>query len=183
MTDAHIKSRELKVYFADRKLGFEVNCKDSNPVQSFPKLCFSKKAPASTANVTCLLTAMPTPTQPCEPISLHRGLNFVTVCLMPAASLVGPPYFSASGDLWLEGNQILPGVNTVSGPMNFSGLRFPATQNVGPVAPFPRLARKQVVCWLRFLRVLTVSPIFNRVKTIFTPLLSYTPHESPPRCL
>ena len=122
MTDAHIKSRELKVYFADRKLGFEVNCKDSNPVQSFPKLCFSKNGPASTANVTCLLTAMPTPTQPCEPISLHRGLSFVTVCLMLAASLVGSPYFSASGDLWLEGNQLLPGVNTVSGPMNFSGL-------------------------------------------------------------
>ena len=37
MTDAHIKSRDLTVYFTDKQLEFEVKCSDFNPAQSFPK--------------------------------------------------------------------------------------------------------------------------------------------------
>ena len=122
MTDAYIKSRDLTAYFADKQLGFEVKCNDFKPAQSFPKLGIPQNGFASSANVTCLITAMPTPTQACNPITLHKGLNFVTVCVMLAASLVVSPDCWASCYLWLEGNQIIPGVNTVSGPMRISGL-------------------------------------------------------------
>ena len=59
MTNARIRSREHKVYFADRQLGFEVDCKDVNPAKSFPALCSSNSGFASSANVTYLLTAVP----------------------------------------------------------------------------------------------------------------------------
>ena len=43
-------------------------------------------------------------------------------CLCDARRIIGGFPFSALGDLWLEGNQIILGVNTVSGPMIISGL-------------------------------------------------------------
>ena len=139
MTNAHIRSRELKVYFADKQLGFEVACKDVNPAKSFPTLCSSHSGFASSANVTCLLTAVPPPPQTRAPISLHKGFNLVTVCLMLAASLASSPYFSTLGDLWLEGKQVLPGVNTVSGPIHFSGLSrmTQLTEHATPYPPVP----------------------------------------------
>ena len=59
MTNAHIRSREFKVYFADKQLGFEIDCKDVNPAKSFPMLCSSHSGFASSANLTCLLKAVP----------------------------------------------------------------------------------------------------------------------------
>ena len=136
MTNAHIRSRELKVYFADKQLGFEVACKDVNPAKSFPALCSSHSGFTSSANVTCLLTAVPPPPQTRAPISLHKGFNLVTVCLMLATSLASSPYFSTLGDLWLEGKQVLPGVNTISGPIHFSGLSR-MTQLTDHATPYP----------------------------------------------
>ena len=57
MTDAHIHSRELKVYFGDKGLEFEVACRDSSPAHSFPQLRIPRNFSNSSANVTCLLTA------------------------------------------------------------------------------------------------------------------------------
>ena len=69
-------------------------------------------------------------------ISLHKGFNLVTVCLMLATSLVSFPYFSTLGDLLLEGKQVLPGANTISGPIHFSGLSR-MTQVTDHATPYP----------------------------------------------
>ena len=121
MTNAHIRSRELKVYFADKQLGPEVDCKDVNPAKSFPTLCSSHSGFVSSANIPCLLTIVPPPPQTRAPISLHKGFNLVTVCMMLATSFISSPYFSNLGDLWLEGKQVLPGVMSLVVPSIFLG--------------------------------------------------------------
>ena len=68
---------------------------------------------AHVATRMCLLTSSPTPSQLSEPIRLHRGFNLVTLCLVMTASLVGS--FMFSSPLWLEGNEVCPGVRVVSG--------------------------------------------------------------------
>ena len=79
---------------------------------------------------------MPTPTRLCEPISLHNGLNFVSVCLLLTTSLVGSSLFLASGSLWLEGNQIFPGVHTLSGPISLSGMSSMVHLTAKAMLPF-----------------------------------------------
>ena len=120
-TDARIYSKELKVYFADSAMNFEITCYDSNPNEAFPALRSQQPCRSSTANVTCLLTAMPSHDAPAEHVSLTRGLNFVTVCIVIAASLVGSPLLS--GPLWLEGTQFSPGLQTLSGPIDLQSLK------------------------------------------------------------
>ena len=121
LTDARISSRELKVYFADRTMDFQISCYDSNPLQAFPTLRNPKSSPDSSANVTCLLTAMPSSCEPGGCVSFARGFNLVTVCFLVTASLVGSPLFS--GPLWLEGNQFSPGLETLSGPIDFQSIQ------------------------------------------------------------
>ena len=120
-TDTRIRSKELKVYFADPAMDFEISCHDSNPLRSFPVLGRQHSTPSSSANVTCLLTAMPTTHQQQQHVTLTRGFNLVTVCLVIAASLVGSPIFS--GPLWLEGTNFSPGLQTLSGPITLEALR------------------------------------------------------------
>ena len=120
-TDARIRSKELKVYFADPAMDFEISCHNSNPLRSFPVLGRQNSTPSSSANVTCLLTAMPTTHQQQQHVTLTRGFNLVTVCLVIAASLVGFPIFS--GPLWLEGTNFSPGLQTLSGPITLEALR------------------------------------------------------------
>ena len=116
LTDAHIRSRARKVYFADKGLNFEVCCSDTNPIQEYPHLSLPNDR-SSSANVTCLLT---TAVQGSEPIPLHKGFHFLTVCVLLTASLVGSPLFSASQPLWLAGSSLMPGVSTLSGPIALS---------------------------------------------------------------
>ena len=120
-TDAGIYSKDLKVYFADSAMDFEINCYDSNPNEAFTALRSHQPCRSSTANFTYLLTAMPRHDAPVEPVSLSRGLNFVTVCIFVAASLIGSPLLS--GPLWLEGTQFLPGLQTLSGPIDLQLLK------------------------------------------------------------
>ena len=67
---------------------------------------------------TCLLTPMPPPTQPKERITLHRGFSVVSFCLLLASLLVGSSLLTAS--MWLEGQEICPGVQVVSGPIDLA---------------------------------------------------------------
>ena len=120
LTDASIRSRELKVYFADQTMDFEISCHDSNPLHAFPTLRNPNCGSGSSANVTCLMTVMPSSCGTAECVSLVRGFNLVTVCFIVAASLVGSPLFS--GPLWLEGNQFSPGLTTLSGPIDFQSV-------------------------------------------------------------
>ena len=128
-TDARIRCKDLKVYFADSALGFEVSCYDSNPLRSFPVLHSSKSPPDSSANITCLLTSMPAEHGAPAQVSLHPGFNLVTVYLVLATSLVGTSFFS--GPLWLEGSYFSPGLQTLSGPITMETL-----QSSSDTAPF-----------------------------------------------
>ena len=120
------------VTFTDPDLNFSVSCPNENQLDLYPRLgnpySNSPRSGTSSANVitpvrmlTC--TSTPTPSQPSEPIKLHLGFNLVTLCLVMTASLVGSSMFSNS--LWLEGNEVCPGVHVVSGPISFLRLAFP----------------------------------------------------------
>ena len=120
-TDARIHSKDLRVFFADSAMNFEISCYDSNPLDVFSVSKSQNPSMSSTANVTCLLTAMPPACGPGEHVTLRRGLNLVTVCFVITASLIGSPLLS--GTLWLEGNQFSPGLQTLSGPIDFRALK------------------------------------------------------------
>ena len=104
ITKAHTDHSGLKVHFADPPMNFTVTCRDTNPLDAFPPLRnqTSSSAPPglstsppqgpSSANITCLLTAMPSPAHPSSHIHLHRGFNLVTLCLVMTASLVGSTF-------------------------------------------------------------------------------------------
>ena len=102
-------------------MNFEISCYDLNPLAAFPLLRSPKLSPGSTANVTCLVTAMPKSGGTAEYISLSRGLNIITVCLVVAASVVGTSLLS--GPLWLEGSQFSPGLQTLSGPIDLRSMK------------------------------------------------------------
>ena len=120
-TDARIYSKDLQVFFADSAMNFEISCYDSNPLTAFSVPKSQNPSMSSTANVTCLLTAMPPACGPGEQVTLRRGLNLLTVCFVITAFLIGSPLLS--GSLWLEGNQFSPGLQTLSGPINFRALK------------------------------------------------------------
>ena len=132
ITKAHTDHAGLKVHFADPPMNFTVTCRDTNPLDAFPPMrnqpsssappgpsSSSSMAPPST-NVTCLLTAMPSPSHPSTHIRLHRGFNLVTLCLVMTASLVGSSLFSSPQ--WLEGQEISPGIQVISGPFDLHAL-------------------------------------------------------------
>ena len=104
ITKAHTDHSGLKVHFADPPMNFSVICRDTNPLDAFPPLRNQNSSSAppglstsppqgpSSANITCLLTAMPSPAYPSSHICLHRGFNLVTLCLVITASLLVPPW-------------------------------------------------------------------------------------------
>ena len=67
---------------------------------------------------TCLLTSMPPPSQPRECVTLHGGFNVVSFCLFLANSLVGTSLLATP--MWLEGQEICPGVQVISGPIDLN---------------------------------------------------------------
>ena len=132
ITKAHTDHAGLKVHFADPPMNFTVTCRDTNPLDAFPPMrnqtsssappgpsSSPSMAPPST-NVTCLLTTMPSPSHPSTHIRLHRGFNLVTLCLVMTASLVGSSLFSSPQ--WLEGQEISPGIQVISGPLDLHAL-------------------------------------------------------------
>ena len=59
-TDARIYSKDLRVYFADSDMNFEISCYDSNPLSGFPSMqCQGSILSASSVNITCLATSLP----------------------------------------------------------------------------------------------------------------------------
>ena len=132
ITKTHTDHSGLKVHFADPPMNFTVTCRDTNPLDAFPPLRkqTSSSAPPglstsppqgpSSANITCLLTAMPSPVHPSSHIRLHRGFNLVTLCLVMTASLVGSTLFSFPQ--WLEGKEISDGLQVISGPFDMNAI-------------------------------------------------------------
>ena len=118
MIGAQTNHTKRTVTFTDPDLNFTVACPNGNPIELYPCLgspnSISPSHGPSSAHVAipmCLLTSSPTPSQPSELIRLHRGYNLVTLCLVMTASLVGSSMFSSP--LWLEGNEVCPGVCVV----------------------------------------------------------------------
>ena len=102
MIGAQTDHTKRTVKFTDPDLNFTVSCPKENPVDMYPRLgnpcSISPNSAKSNATVTtpvCLLTSTPTPSQPSEPIRLHRGFNLVTLCLVMTACLVGSSMFSS----------------------------------------------------------------------------------------
>ena len=85
---------ELTVYFKHPSSRFQIKCVDSNPLAHFPNLSnqTSSSVPSGSAYIICLLTGVPSPTQPSNNIVLKHGFNPVTLCLVMASSLVGNPF-------------------------------------------------------------------------------------------
>ena len=127
----------LRARFHHPSMNFEIKCGDSNPIASFPHLSSqtSNSGPCSSAHLACLLTAVPPPTQTREHVTLHRGFNLVTLCLVMASTLIGNPLFSTP--LWLEGGSLSPGVQVVSGPIDLHSLAFSPAHSPFPQFPLP----------------------------------------------
>ena len=127
MLQSHTDHADLCVRFDHPSLKFTITCCDENPFVAFPSLANQNSSkPQSTAHYsqsgvllsTCLLTPMPPLTQPKQYITLHRGFNVVSCCLLQASSLVGSSLLTAP--MWLEGQEICPGVQVVSGPIDLA---------------------------------------------------------------
>ena len=126
---------ELTVYFKHPSLRFQIKCVDSNPLAHFPNLSnqTSSSVPSGRTYIACLLTGVPPPTQPSNNIVLKRGFNLVTLCLVMASSLVGNPLFA--NQLWLEGSQLIPRVQVLSGPIDLKSLSTSSS-----LAGFPKFS-------------------------------------------
>ena len=132
ITKAHTDHSGLKVHFAGPPMNFTVTCRDTNPLDAFlplrnqtsssapPGLSTSPPQDPSSANITCLLTAMSSPAHPSSHIRLHCGFNLVTLCLVMTASLVGSTLFSSPQ--WLEGKEISPGLQVIIGPFDMNDI-------------------------------------------------------------
>ena len=115
------------VTFRHPSMQFRVHCSLDNPLKGFtsdsaPNASLSHQSRQTASkphvSVTCLLTGAPPPgVHKCSQ-SLHRGLNFVTVCVTLSAALMG--YQVVRQPLWIEGKQIQPGVKVLSGPFDLS---------------------------------------------------------------
>ena len=105
------------VRFNHQALNFTVN---SSPFEAFPSLASIPKSGGSVpgVNVTYLLTSTPLPDAPKQQVQLHHVFNTVTLCLVSTASLLGTSVLTSL--LWLDGQEISPGVHVVSGPVSLT---------------------------------------------------------------
>ena len=89
LTQALVDHATSRIKFQHPDLNFVIQCPASNPAQMLtPQTTSSTPGSASSpsvpgVNVTCILTGMPTPLQDHLKISIHKGLNFITVCYSP----------------------------------------------------------------------------------------------------
>ena len=90
ITNALIDHQALTITFRHPSLNVTIKCQTGNPLHAFPHLApanlstgtTTDKNPSSTASsaqVTCLLTGLPSPNQPRTRIQINRGLNIITI--------------------------------------------------------------------------------------------------------
>ena len=125
MIQAYTDHTGPKVCFDHPALNFTITCCDENPLKVFPSLINQNSSqPAGTTSYStvpttvCLLTSMPLPSQPRELVTLHRGFNVVSFCLLLATSLVGTSLLATR--IWLESQEICPGLQVISGPIDLN---------------------------------------------------------------
>ncbi|XP_068756924.1 uncharacterized protein [Montipora capricornis] len=124
------------VTFRHPSMQFRVHCSLDNRLKGFtsdsaPNASLSHErgqaASKPHVSVTCLLTGAPPPGVHKRSQALHRGLNFVTVCITLSAALMGRQVVRQP--LWIEGKQIQPGVNVLSGPFDRSQISSHVTSD------------------------------------------------------
>ena len=99
ITNPLVDHQALTITFRHPNLNATVKCQTGNPLQAFSHFAPANlstgattnknaSSTASSAQVTCLLTGLPSPNQPRTRIQIDRGLNIITICLfLPARSL------------------------------------------------------------------------------------------------
>ena len=120
-THALVDHGNLQLTFRHLSMKFRLQGRSDNPLSCFPSLASPtpissqnvNPAGSATATVTCLLTGMPSTVSRQKPITLHRGTNLITVCL-----LLSTPFLQSTqpNNYWLQGNKLVPGIHTSSGP-------------------------------------------------------------------
>ena len=115
------------ITFRHPSMQFRVQCSLDNPLQGFTSVSAPNGSsshesgatvPKPHVSVTRLLTGAPPPGVHKHSQSLHRGLNFLTVCITLSAAFMG--YQAVRQPLWIEGKDIQPGVKVLSGPFDLS---------------------------------------------------------------
>ena len=109
-TQALVDHAEPSIHFRHPSMSFKIACSLQNPLKAHG--CSSN----THAGVTCLLTGPSFPGYSPGDSKLNRGLNFVSVCLTVGTALMA---FSPS-DLWVDGQDIQPGVKVLSGPFHMT---------------------------------------------------------------
>ena len=139
-TQALVDHYAPSITFRHPSMQFRVQCSLDNPLQGFANISVPNSSSScesgSTAqkphvSITCLLTGAPPLGVNKHSQSLHRGLNFVTVCVTLSAALMG--YQVIRQPLWIEGKDIQPGVKVLSGPFDLSQI----SSNVTPETARP----------------------------------------------
>ena len=120
-TKAVVDHGDLQINFLHPNMRFQINCRRESPMSAVPfntPGMFTPQSPHTSA--TCLFTVVPPTNIHTKHHTLHHGINFVTVCLTVCASLIG--FMGGGSNLWLEGNQIQPGVTSLDGPISWDSV-------------------------------------------------------------
>ena len=123
-TDALVDHGKKQVHFRHPNMNFIVRCRNDNPANSSP--CPSNNSTnsgsvqltsqESGANITCLFTGMPGMNSVKHSRQLQKGFNLISICLLISASFLGT--YVLNKNFWLEGLQVFPGINIISGPID-----------------------------------------------------------------
>ena len=111
----HVK---LIIYFNHPSLCFQIKCVDSNPFAHFPNLSNQTFSSVKVHTSHACLQEFLLP--PSKNIVLKCGFNLATLCLVMDSSFVGNPFFA--NQLLLEGSQLVPGVQILSGLIELKSL-------------------------------------------------------------
>ena len=126
-TQALVDHYAPSITFRHPSMQFHVQCSLDNPLEGFATSPASNGSlshesgptvPKPHVSITCLLTGAPPLGVHKRSQSLHRGLNFVTVCVTLSAAFMG--YQVVRQPLWIEGKDIQQGVKVLSGPFDLS---------------------------------------------------------------
>ena len=126
-TQALVDHYVPSITFRHPSMQFRVQCSLDNPLSGFESNSAKNgtvtsdsetTVPKPHVSVTCLLTEAPSPGVHKHSQSLHRGLNFVTICFTLSATLMA--FQAMCHPLWIDGRDIQPGVKVLSSPFDLT---------------------------------------------------------------
>ena len=126
-TQALVDHYVPSITFRHPSMQFRVQCSLDNPLEGFTTSPASNgtlshesgpTVPKPHVSITCLLTGAPPLGVHKHSQSLHRGLNFVTVCVTLSAALMINQ--AVRQPLWIECNDIQQGIKVLSGPFELN---------------------------------------------------------------